>query len=372
MFRLFDRLSLGMQFGLLLAGLIAVVAVAGSILSSSIVTSQVLNEGRSVADMAEHIGKWASQYGGIHVKTTSTNPKFPGSYLEKYVYAVGAGPAAVNQQPVKGSALAPSAVVMSDMRADNYFWKNPALVQREVSDISLASPAKAKFRMTARSVLNKHNAPNEFEKEAMDAIWARLANGGDKAVQPAGNAAFNQKSDEYWKVEKGQLMYARALVAASSCLRCHGSRDTAPAFLRTNEEFNSGEGFGYQEGKPAGVISVSIPMPRTTEALAASLTTGGWAALGAILAFGVLILVFIARKVIAPINKLRTVAEALSNTAVSPNFVVPEMAKVEGKTFNEVHRLSRSVSELGSSVQILFRKMRQAKSEAKGNAPPKA
>jgi len=57
------------------------------------------------------------------------------------------------------------------------------------------------------------------------------------------------------------------MVASSSCLRCHGSRDAAPGFLKTNLQLNGGGGFGYQEGKPAGIISVSVPLPRTMQAL---------------------------------------------------------------------------------------------------------
>jgi hypothetical protein len=65
---------------------------------------------------------------------------------------------------------------------------------------------------------------------------------------------------EYWRVENGRLLYARAVMAQASCLKCHDSPNTAPAFLRTNEQFNGGGGFGYVAGRPAGVISVTVPL----------------------------------------------------------------------------------------------------------------
>jgi hypothetical protein len=55
-------------------------------------------------------------------------------------------------------------------RVETYYWKNPALVQREVADVIMASGSQARYRMTARSVLNPNNAPNAFEVQALDAI----------------------------------------------------------------------------------------------------------------------------------------------------------------------------------------------------------
>lgn len=354
-FRAFYRLSLGMQFGLLLTGLVTVVAIAGNTLSQSIVASQVVNEGRSVADMTEYIGTWASQYGGIHVKTKSTNPKDPGSYLERYTYLTAPS---TEHGANKGSTTPDPNVQPPSM--DMYFWKNPALIQREVSDVAYASPSKVKFRITAPSVLNQRNQPNDFEKEAMDSIWAAMAANKTTLANPSSSLdSLMRKPTEYWKINQGQLQYARVMIASNSCLRCHGDKKKAPDFLRMNSDFNAGGGFGYQEGAPAGIISVTIPMPRTMEALAASLTPTGWASMIAIVVFGILILVFIARKVIRPINQLRIVAEALSNTAISPDFAVPDIELEKGKTSNEVHRLARSVFELGESVKILFRKMRE-------------
>jgi hypothetical protein len=103
--------------------------------------------------------------------------------------------------------------------------------------------------LTARTVLNKNNSPDAFESEALDAV----------------QAAANRKTDgstaqEYWRVSGGRLLYARSVVAQASCLRCHDNPDNAPEFIRTNAQFNGGGGYGYVAGKPAGLISVSVPL----------------------------------------------------------------------------------------------------------------
>lgn len=71
--------------------------------------------------------------------------------------------------------------------------KNPALVQRELSDITIASPARAKFRMTSDRYMNPNNAPSDFDK--------------------AMNATRESGASEYSEVRGGQLLYARRLAA---------------------------------------------------------------------------------------------------------------------------------------------------------------
>ena len=45
-----------------------------------------LNEGRTVADLVENIGRWASQYGGVHARTEGLNERLPGNFLTRKVY----------------------------------------------------------------------------------------------------------------------------------------------------------------------------------------------------------------------------------------------------------------------------------------------
>lgn len=232
--------------------------------SESLMLKQTISEGRTVADMVENIGRWASQYGGVHVRTVGSSAKIPGNFLTRSVYAVSGSDSQVLQ-----GAKVDAAVGERDAleRIEAYHWKNPALVQREVADVISASGSKARYRLTARTVLNKNNAPDAFEQEALDAVQAAAAQGKAAAAQ------------EYWRVSGGRLLYARSVVAQASCLRCHDKPDSAPEFIRTNAQFNGGGGYGYLEGKPAGLISVSVPMVGASSGLG-NLPLEVWAALG--------------------------------------------------------------------------------------------
>lgn len=344
------RFSIRLQFSLLMLIFIGVVLGAGAIIGDSIVVSQTVNESRSVADMAEHIGKWASKYGGVHIKKKAGDTSGVGSSLENHTYAASEEDIALlNGLMVEGGRVTSSGEIGAFRRTETYHWKNPALIQREVSDIAAESTSNAKFRITARSVLNVNNAPNAFEKDAMVAI--------DQKFNESSDAKSREKA-EYWRVEDGYVRYARTLIAQKSCLKCHGTFDTSPDFLKANKQFNGGGGFGYVEGKPAGIISVSIRLPDAGNALSSSMTTAGWQALAAIGVVGLLIMVFIGRRVIGPLNQLRRYAQALSSAELSDKFEVPEMVKVSGKTRNEVHLLAASIHDLGYALKLVYKRSR--------------
>ena len=69
------------------------------------------------------------------------------------------------------------------------------------------------------------------------------------------------------------------MVAQASCLRCHDKQDSAPEFIRTNAQFNGGGGYGYVAGKPAGLISVSVPLTSNSN-FVQNLPPSVWAAVG--------------------------------------------------------------------------------------------
>lgn len=274
------------QPALVLAGLVGVlVASLGAAAwwtADTLLVSRAINEGRIVADMAETVGRWASQYGGVHARTQGAGAALPGSFLTRSVYAgtdddanLLSGSKAENRQGERDA--------MSRLEA--YHWKNPALVQREVADVLMASNSLAQYRMTARTVLNRNNAPNPFEIEALDALQKAFKEHGAEAMsqaapQTASFSGVQAGKGEYWKIQGGQLLYARAVIAQKSCLRCHDTPATAPDFLRTNQQFNGGGGFGYKTGEPVGVISVKLPVQTGFEAARNSMPTAAVLALG--------------------------------------------------------------------------------------------
>ena len=263
---------------------------AGWWLGESLVLNQTVSEGRTVADMAENVGRWASQYGGVHVRTVGANAAIPGSFLTRSIYA----PTSADNGLLQGARLESAVAERVAMeKVESYHWKNPALIQREVADTITASGSKARYRMTARSVLNRNNEPNDFEREALDAIAAATERAGGKPSDGRLPTGVADPTREYWRVKSGQLLYARSVVAQASCLRCHDKADNAPEFMRTNMQFSGGGGFGYVAGKPAGLISVSVPLPKTAAAVTTAVPWQAWAGAGAA-ALGLLWLLMVA------------------------------------------------------------------------------
>lgn len=226
----------------------------------SLMISHAVQESRTMADLADNVGRWASQYGGLHARTVGVDAKFPGNFLTRSAFASSESDGAVVQgAKVLGQGDEAGAL----KRVVTYYWKNPALIQREVADVVAASGSLTRYRLTARTVMNKSNAPNAFEIEALEAMQAA------------------PEKTEYWTVQGREMLYARPLVAQKSCMQCHTSLDKAPEFIRTNATFNGGGGFGYVEGKPSALISVTVPLLSPTRALIRDASPYFWIALGA-------------------------------------------------------------------------------------------
>ena len=277
--------------GALLLVLLGALASAVWLAGDALLLSRSVNEGRIVADMAETVGRWASQYGGLHARTQGASAALPGTFLTRSVYAGTDEDAGVLQGSRSEHRLDERGAME---RVEAYHWKNPALIQREVADTLLASGSRAQYRLTARTVLNRNNAPNAFELEALDALqsaFLRLGKPseplGRDVASPLGQAGSHQ---EYWRVEGGQLLYARAVVAQASCLRCHDTPEKAPDFLKANQQFNGGGGFGYKVGQPVCLISVKLPVSTSATLLRDGVPPPAWAALGVALLAGLGIL----------------------------------------------------------------------------------
>lgn len=263
-----SRSALLLAMLLLLGGLLSLGASV-TWTAQNLMLRGALLEGRAVADMAENVGRWASQYGGVHIRTQGVQAKLPGSYLTRSTFE--GRPDASG--PIQGAAapLALSERTQLD-QLENFFWKNPALIQREVADTATSAGSRLRWRLTARTVLNPNNRPQAFELEALDHL---------QAAKPGAPGLPTEGTGEYWRVDGGQLLYARAVVAQASCLKCHDRVDTAPEFLRSNALFNGGGGYGYRVGQAAGLISVAVPLPSSADAWLAEVPPVAWAALAA-------------------------------------------------------------------------------------------
>lgn len=315
----FKKLPLSYQFAILLLGLACIAALSAYLIGSSVYVSETRNQARTVADMVDNFGQWATRYRGVWVKDDPRDPRLEvGSFLEREASSMQGG----------DSTTAPNAAA--------FHRKNPALVQRELSDITMASPAKAKFRMTSDRFMNPNNAPSEFDKVAMGVIRESGAS-------------------EYSEVRGGQLLYARRLIAEKGCLKCHGAPAAAPAAVTAL--YPGPQGYGYEEGKLAGVISVAIPLEFSFAGFIQRFDAQVWAALAAVGLGVVGLLVFIRQQVIVPVRSVRAFALAASSS--EPGAKVEKVDFIEGEhtSANEIHELNTAVKAMHTSIDYLYRKM---------------
>lgn len=185
--------------------------------------AQAVNEARSVADMAENFGTWASKYKGIWIKNDqlASQGADPGSFIDTQRY----------QKMLEADGA-------QHAHFDTYHRKNPALVQRELADISQQSNARGKFRLTSEKYMNPMNAPDGFDLKAIRALE-------------------QSTKREYFEFRSGELRYARRVEAKESCLSCHGTPEVAPKAIAMM--YPGPQGYGYVKGGLAGIISVRLP-----------------------------------------------------------------------------------------------------------------
>lgn len=329
-----SRTSVAFQIGVLVFALLAASAFAAAVVARSLLLSRTLSETRSVADMAGHIATWASQYGGVSVRVKGASDVPAGTYLERHLYAQASDLKMFSGASLTGPDL--DRASLSNLEA--YYTKNPALVQREISDIAAVSPSLAKFRITAKTVLNRKNAPNAFESEAI----AVIENTGQK---------------EYSKLVGSRFLYARSLVASDSCLRCHDTPIGAPDFIRSNPQFNGGGGYGYKVGAPVGIISVSVPAPVLSEALAHDVSADAWSALLLPMIVLAVMCAYISLRWLLPLRRLRQFSDELTHNIAAGTFQMPEYNGYSvPHASNEVNRLEHSIVRLGSAMKYLVHK----------------
>ncbi len=196
---------------------------AADLVGDRVYRAQIVNEARSIADMAENVGAWASTYKGVWVKDDGlTHAGIDiGTHIDTRRYRTEAEESGDPHDLY-----------------DAYYRKNPALVQRELADVIQQSSSRGKFRLTSDKYMNPMNAPDGFDTRAMEAL------------RQNGQA-------EYFEIQNGEMKYARRVVAKESCMACHDTPEKAPAVIA--RLYPGPQGYGYVKGGLAGIISVRVP-----------------------------------------------------------------------------------------------------------------
>src|ERR1700741_5019414 len=174
---------------------VSVLLVVGSfyLVLDSVYHTELKKQAETVADNVDAFGRWVSQYGRVWVGGDNK------SYLGQGTLVRAPEPAA--------TATAAGTPAAADVW--HFYSKNPALAQREFSEVVEKSTSSAKFRVTSHNYMNPVNKPDRFEAKALDRIRANhLA--------------------EYYEMTPDSFRFARTLYVKPSCLPCHASAENAP------------------------------------------------------------------------------------------------------------------------------------------------
>ena len=305
---LLGRMSIATRFALVFLGAFLLVGAAFYMILDRIYVNQLKSQAETVADNVDAFGTWVAQYGRVWVKEDAR------SYL--------------GHMPLLQAEDA-TQITPATMKPVNFYSKNPALAQREFSEVVARSGSPAQFRLTSHNVMNPGNAPDAFEIAALQ----RIREGALK---------------EYFELTPDGFRYARTLYHKASCIGCHGDAEKAPADVKARYGMTSG--FGFKEGDVAGVISVRLPA-RSFWSVALAIV-GGWQ-LAMIIGAFLMAMLFVRSAIVRPVKRLTTATHQISLARPADLGV----GGIGRNSRNELHQLALAIDRLRQSIHIAMRKL---------------
>jgi HAMP domain-containing protein len=319
--------SLIFRFSGLFLVVVGLLGLAYYMLLREVYYAELHRQAASTADNVEAFGNWVAQYGRIWVKDKPNT-----SYLSRVQYGARQPTAevdgAMQTQTADAATGTPAAVTPDSVE---YFSKNPALVQRELSEVVGRSFSRAKFHMTSDNWMAEQNRPDDFEAQAIQAIKS-------------------DQLDEYIAVIDGQYRYARKIVHTEACIKCHGAPEAAPR--EVIDRYGKERGFGFAVGDVAGVISVTLPMEPLWES---SLRVLDAKVVGVVAAAFVILYLFVYFRIVRPITRLTTAAH---NISIGQQ-VALDVRGFRPKTRNELGKLTLAIARLKTSIELSVEQMRK-------------
>ena len=175
---------------------------------------------------------------------------------------------------------------------------------------------------------NPQNMPDPFELEELKRFES-----GDVAERFKITGAEGKES----------LRYLLPMEAEQSCLTCHGSYASAPAFVK--KRFPKGHpSYDYKPGQIIGAVSVTVPMQELYKTIRNDLIHEMVSA-GTVLLFLIIVTGWaIHRIILAPVSR---VAEGIAAATASGSFTV----RVESNQNDEVGQLVKSFNDLMTELE---------------------
>jgi two-component system, NtrC family, sensor kinase len=175
--------------------------------------------------------------------------------------------------------------LLTTSHGEHLVWRNPAMVTRELSELSRSLGGRVQFHLASLDPVNPTNAPDPFEREALEVIV--------KDVHTRGPVMREFTQFEYVDGVR-HFRYFAPLYTEGSCISCHGAQ-------------------GYDVGDVRGGISIRIPTDQFAVATRDNLLFtlfGGLFTSGVVSA---LLLGLIQHSVVQPLRRLENAAREIGN-----------------------------------------------------------
>lgn len=316
MLKRFATLSIATQAVIVLAGILLAAASTLFFWARTNSLQASLTQARANADTADSMRSMVANHGGLYVKRDlDQDIARVGRYLETIVISdppEGQKPYAMHRKP-------PFAAVL------------------DLSDQVSKGPSGTKLRITSENPLNRANQADLFETQAIAVLRE------------------NKDLKEYWKVEKGQLRFARVLIATQACLSCHGVPSQAPAAVRA--QFipplgtDVGGGYGWKDGDVVGVTSVTLQQKSTLEMLATQ-DSAFWLSVATLLGLMLTAFALVYRGLVQPLSRQASYAKELAASS-QPEMVQAPSFTATSSSNNELHQSGYALGALHASLSTL-------------------
>jgi len=173
----------------------------------------------------------------------------------------------------------------------------PQVVATQVAK-KISEGNQYKVRQISLNYRNPDNRPDAYEAQQLKAFQGTSSKENYQVVTENGEKVFR---------------YLKSMIAEESCLECHGSYQSAPAFIqkRYSPEHSS---YNYQLGQVLGAVSVSQPMADLYSEIGANLRTE------LLYRAGILLLVFAALGMLTRhyiINPIRSTSTTIHKVATT-------------------------------------------------------
>ena len=199
--------------------------------------------------------------------------------------------------------------------------KNPAVVTRELSELSREMGGNFQFHITSLNPVNPHNSPNQFERQALESFQ-----------QDSSKSSYL----EYYRTEKINLKryfrYFGPLFTEPSCINCHSVH-------------------GYKVGDIRGGISIILPMDSIERAMHRNFVFMVISALMTIFVLSLIINYLLRRVVVKPLHKIENAAKALEQGKYEP---------VHVETSDEIGDLANAFQSMQRKIQLYTKDLQQS------------